>query len=191
MALLFLGLLIFLGGHSLRICAGGWRDRQIARLGEKRWKGLYTLAAFVGFGLIVIGFGQAGPQEALWSPPGFMPHVTALLTLFAFLLIVAAYVPGNRLKSAIGHPMVLGVKLWAFAHLLSNAQPRHLALFGAFLVWAIVDFASLRRRDRAAGTVYPAGGLRGDVTVVAVGLVVWALFAFKLHGLLIGVYPFA
>jgi uncharacterized membrane protein len=189
MDILALGLVLFLGVHSVRIFADGWRQRMIARLGLNAWKGIYSLVSLAGIVLVSIGFGRAGPQEPLWHPPFFMAHITAPLVLFAFILFVAAYVPGNRFKAKLHHPMILGVKTWAFAHLLANGQPRHLLLFGAFLVWAIVDFASSRRRDRANGTVYPAGTLKGDVIAVAVGVVAWAAFAFYLHKALIGVSP--
>ena len=189
MALLAIGLLIFLGVHSIRMAIPEWRERKIDRLGEGPWKGLYSLASLFGFALIIVGFGDAGVQDPIWQPPFFMRHVTALLVLIAFILIAAAYVPGSRIKPALGHPMVLGLKSWAFGHLLSNGQPRDLLLFGAFLVWSVIAYTNMRRRDRAAGVVYPAGTLKGDVIVVAVGVIGWALFAFVLHGLLIGVRP--
>jgi uncharacterized membrane protein len=189
MALLALGLLLFLGAHSVRIFADDWRARQIARLGPRGWKLLYSLVSIAGFVLIVVGFGQAGEQEPLWHPPYFMPHITAALVLIAFILLAAARVPGNRIKPRVGHPMVLGVKVWAFAHLLANGQPRHLLLFGAFLLWSIVDFASARRRDRAAGVSYPAGSLKGDAIAVVAGVAAWVVFAFFLHRVLIGVAP--
>ena len=189
MELLALGLLLFLGAHSVRIVAEPWRKRQIARFGANGWKGLYSLVSLAGIVMVSIGFGRAGPQEPLWHPPFFMAHVTALLVLIAFILVTAAYVPGNHFKAKLGHPMVLGVKIWAFAHLLSNGQPRHLLLFGAFLVWAIVDFASFRRRDRAGGVTYPAGGVKGDLVTIVGGVVGWLLFAAYLHRILIGVSP--
>lgn len=189
MALLALGLILFLGTHSVRLFADGWRERQIERLGKQVWRGAYSLASIAGLALVVIGFGQAGAQEALWGPPLFMHHVTGLLVLLAFILIAASHVPGNHLKAKIGHPMVAGVKLWAFAHLLSNGQPRHIMLFGGFLVWAIADFAASRRRDRAAGVTYPAGTAKGDIITVVGGVVAWAVFAFVLHKVLIGVSP--
>lgn len=189
MALLALGLILFLSTHSVRLFADGWRTRQIERLGPNGWKGLYSLFSLAGLVLIVIGFGQAGDQEALWIAPFFMHHVTGLLVLLAFILIAASHVPGNHLKAKIGHPMVAGVKIWAFAHLLSNGQPRHILLFGGFLVWAIVDFAASRRRDRATAVTYAAGTAKGDIITVVGGIVAWAVFAFYLHGLLIGVSP--
>lgn len=189
MGLLFLGLLLFLGGHSVRIFADGWRSRQIERFGKQGWRGLYSLISIGGFALIVIGFGKAGEQAPWWVAPAFMHPVTGLLVLAAFILIAAAYVPHNRFKEKIGHPMLAGTKLWAFAHLLSNGQPRDILLFGAFLVWAVADFLVSRRRDRAAGVTYPAGTAKGNAITVIAGLVGWAAFAFYLHKALIGVSP--
>jgi uncharacterized membrane protein len=182
---------MFLGVHSVRVVGDGWRAAQIARMGETLWKGLYSLAAAVGLALIIWGYHLAQAQPiVLWTPPSWMRHLGALLTVPAFVLLAAAYVPRNRIKAAVGHPMVAGVKLWAFAHLLVNGTLAAIVLFGAFLVWAVADFTSARRRDRAAGTRYPAGTASRDAVVVVVGLVAWALFAFLLHGWLIGVRPF-
>jgi uncharacterized membrane protein len=190
MTLLILGLILFLGVHSLRIFADPWRSAQIARLGEGPWKGLYSLASIVGFVLLLWGFGRArAATVVLWSPPFWTHYVALVLTLIAFVLIVAAYVPGTRIKSWVHHPMVLGVKVWAFAHLISNGTLADVVLFGSFLVWAIADFASSRRRDRAAGTVYPAGAVGKDAVAVVVGVVAWAVFAFWLHGWLFRVRP--
>jgi len=190
MTILILGLLIFLGVHSVRIVAEPWRTAQIARLGQAGWKGLYSLASAVGLGLIIWGYGLAhGQSVALWSPPIWARHVTATLTALAFVLIAAAYVPNNRIKTVVGQPMVLGVQIWALAHLLANGSLAAAVLFGAFLVWAVVDFASARSRDQSAGTHHSAGSRARDIIVVAVGLAAWALFAFVLHAWLIGVRP--
>jgi uncharacterized membrane protein len=188
---LVLGLLIFLGVHSVRIVADGWRGAQIARFGAGTWKGMYALAAAVGLALIIWGYHLAQAQPVvLWTPPSWARHLGALLTIPAFVLLAAAYVPGNRTKAAVGHPMVAAVKTWALAHLLANGTLAAVILFGAFLLWAVVDFASLLRRDRVAGTRYPAGTGSRDASVLVVGLAAWALFAFLLHAWLIGVNPF-
>ncbi|MFJ1258490.1 NnrU family protein [Cupriavidus sp. CuC1] len=188
MMVLLLGLLIFLTVHSVRIVAEPWRTAQIARVGPNGWKGLYSLASVVGLVLIVWGFGLArGHPVVLWTPPMWARHVTALLTVLAFVLIAAAYVPGNHIKAVLGHPMVIGVQIWALAHLLANGTLAAVVLFGAFLVWAVADFASARRRDRLAGTRYPAGTLARDAAAVVIGLASWTLFAFVLHGWLAGV----
>lgn len=190
MLVLILGLVIFLGLHSVRIVADGWRAQTITRIGAQPWKGLYSLVSIVGFGLIVWGFGLARQQPVQWwSPPPAMRHVAALLTLLAFVLLAAAYVPGNGIKARLHHPMVLAVKVWALAHLLANGNAAHVVLFGAFLVWAVLNFSAARRRDRAAATVYPAGNAAATTSVLIVGVVAWAVFAFWLHGWLIGVRP--
>jgi len=192
MAMLILGLALFLGAHSVRIFADDWRSAQIARRGEGAYKGIYSLVSAVGLVLIVWGYGQTriAPVE-LWSPPVWTRHAASLLMLASFVLIAAVYVPRNRIRAAIGHPMVAGAKLWAFAHLIANGRAGDVVLFGAFLVWAIVDFASSRRRDRVAGRRPPPGTLTGDVITVAVGVVAWVVFAMMLHAWLIGVRPFA
>ena len=190
MPVLILGLVIFLGLHSLRIFANDWRNRHFARLGEMRWKALYSVVAIVGFVLICWGFGLARQQPVLlYVPPLWLRHLNALFTLVAFVLFAAARVPGNHFKAKFGHPQVLGVKVWAVGHLLATGMLDDVVLFGAFLAWAIVLFAVSRRRDRLAGTTYPAGTLKGDAISVAAGLVLWALFAFLLHQWLIGVNP--
>ena len=190
MSYLILGLIIFLGVHSVRIVADGWRTRTLSRIGEMPWKGLYSLVSLIGFALLVWGFGLARQQPVqLWSPPIAMRHLAALLTLLSFLLLAAAYVPGNSIKAALHHPMVLGVKVWALAHLLANGNLAHVLLFGSFLLWAVLDFTAARRRDRAAGTAYPRGRAGATAITVIVGLVGWLVFALWLHGWLIGVRP--
>ena len=191
MSYLVLGLLLFLGTHSIRIAADGWRTARVARLGENRWKGLYSLASALGLGLIVWGYGLARAEPlALWAPPAWTRHVAALLTLPAFVLIAAAYVPRNRIKAAVGHPMLAGVKVWAIAHLLSNGTLADVLLFGAFLAWAVLDFRAARQRDRAANVRHAAGSLARDGIVAAAGIGAWALFASVLHLWLIGVRPY-
>jgi len=191
MTVLILGLIVFLGAHSTRIFADDWRTAQRKRLGEGVWKGIYSVISLVGFGLIIWGFGLARQEPVvLWVPPVAMRHVAALLTLIALVLLAAAFVPRNAIKSRLHHPMVLGVKTWAFAHLLANGRLAGLVLFGAFLAWAVVCYIAAKKRDRAAGTQYPAGSAGATAATVAAGVVLWALFAFWLHGALIGTRPF-
>lgn len=192
MIVLVLGLVLFLGVHSVRVFADDWRATQLAARGEGLWKGVYSLLSLAGLVLIVHGYGLArtAPVE-LWNPPVWTRHLASLLTLVAFVLLAAAYVPRTRIKAAVGHPMVLGVKVWAFAHLIANGRLADLVLFGAFLVWAIVLYGASRRRDRRKGTRYVAGPASRDAIAVVAGVVAWAAFAFWLHGALIGVRPFA
>lgn len=191
MTLLIAGLLLFLGTHSLRIVADPWRARRIAQLGEGPWKGIYSVVSLAGFALIVWGYGVArGAPVIVWTPPTWTRHLASLLTLPAFVLLAAAYVPGNRIKAVVGHPMIAGVKLWAIAHLFANGRAGDVVLFGAFLAWAVLDFRAARARDRADGRTYPRAGVVRDVITVAVGLVAYAVFALSLHAMLIGVPPF-
>lgn len=191
MAALVLGLVLFLGVHSTRIVADGWRTASVQRMGEGRWKGVYSLVSIAGFALILWGYHLARPAPVvLWpAPPVWVRHLTALLVLAAFVLLAAAYVPANQLKAKLHHPMVLGVKLWAFGHLLANNTLADVLLFGAFLLWAVLDFRSARQRDHAAGTVYPAGRSGRTLVAVVVGVIAWAVFAFWLHAAWIGVAP--
>ncbi len=191
MTMLILGLLLFLGVHSLRVFAEGWRTSLRQRMGENAYKGLYSVLSIVGFALIVWGYGAARQQPvALWASPVWTRHLAALLTLPAFVLLVAAYVPGNAIKARLHHPMVIAVKVWAAAHLLANNTVADLLLFGSFLVWAALSFRAARQRDRLASTVYPPGRTGPTVVVVGVGLAAWAGFAFWAHAAWIGVRPF-
>lgn len=193
MTVLLLGLLLFLGTHSLRVVAGGWRESHIARWGAGPWKGLYSLLSFVGLLLIVWGYGLARQQSVvLWAPPPlWLRHIAAVLMLLSFVLLAAAYVPRNPLKARLQHPMLLGVNVWALAHLLANNTLADLLLFGAFLLWAAMAFASSRRRDRAAGAVAAAGTATGMAITLVVGMTLWLLFAFWAHRWLFGVPPLA
>lgn len=190
MSVLVLGLVIFLGAHSVRVFAPGWREATIARLGEGPWKGLYSLVSIVGFVLIIWGYAMARPDSTvLYEPPVWLKHIAILLNLVAFILIGAYLVPAGHIKARLGHPMILAVKTWAFAHLLANGRVAELVLFGAFGAWAVLDFAASRRRDRAMGTARVAGPVTNDVIAVLVGVAIWAAFLWRLHVWLIGVAP--
>jgi uncharacterized membrane protein len=191
MTLLILGLILFLGTHSVRVFADGWRTQMQGRLGEGGWKGAYSVLSLLGLVLIVLGYGAARENPTwLWVAPVWTRHLAALLTLLSFVLLAAAYAPGNAIKARLHHPMVLGVKVWAFAHLLANGTLADLLLFGGFLAWSVAAFAAARRRDRAAGTVYAPGRAMPTVAAVVAGVVLWAVFAFWAHGALFGVKPF-
>ena len=191
MTILILGLIIFLGMHSFRIVADARRTALRARFGESAWKAGYGLISLAGLVLVIVGYGMARQAPiVLWLPPIPMRHIAALLTAISFVLLAAAYVPRNRIKSSLHHPMLLGVKVWAFAHLLANGNLADLILFGSFLAWAIVCFSASRRRDRIAGTRYVAGTMAGTLATLLVGLAAWAVFALWLHERWIGVRPF-
>ena len=191
MLLLVLGLVLFLGVHSTRIVADGWRTSTIHRIGEKPWKGLYTVASIVGFALIAYGYGLARQNPVvLWpQPPVATRHIAALLTLLAFVLFFAPYVPRNHFKAKLRHPQLIGVKVWALAHLIANNTLADVLLFGGFLLWAVLAFRAARKRDRALGAVPPAGTVGGTAITAAIGIVAWVAFAFWAHARWIGVAP--
>lgn len=190
MTLLVAGLLIFLAVHSVRIGADAWRCAQIAKHGIKAWKGAYALVSIVGLVLIIWGYGIARQSPViLYGPPAWTRHLAALLTLAAFVMIAAAYVPETRIKARIRHPMVAGVKVWAFAHLLANGTLADVVLFGSFLAWAVLNYSAAMRRDRAAYVGYVVGPLSRDLAAVVIGTVAWVVFTFWLHEVLIGVRP--
>ena len=188
MAYLVLGLLVFLGTHSLRMGGEARRDALRLRFGEAKFKAAYALLSAVGLGLVVYGFGVAREvPTVLWTPPTGMRHVVFLLMLVSLVLLAAAYVPGNAIRARLHHPMVLSVKVWALAHLLANGTVAHLLLFGGFLVWSVLIFRASRRRDKALAVQYPGGSLGATALTVGIGLLVWVVFFAWLHGVLIGV----
>ncbi|MFM1881152.1 MAG: hypothetical protein RLZZ344_1386 [Pseudomonadota bacterium] len=197
---LLLGLLLFLGIHSLRVFADGLRDRLIDRLGPLGFKGLYSVFSLVGLLLIISGYqGARIDPVILYTPPTGMAHAASLLTLIAFVLLVAAYIPGNLILKKVKHPMTIGVKTWAFAHLLANGSLADLLLFGGFLIWAVLVFRSARRRtvptnpgitDIPAAIAARPNSMVSSLVTLIVGIGLWAWFAFEGHAMLIGVAPF-
>lgn len=184
------GLLLFLGVHSLRMVAPDWRERVLRERGQGIWKGVYTLLSLLGFALLCWGYGLARqPAQMLWIAPAGLRHFSALLVLLGFVLLVAAYIPKNLLKSKLRHPMVLGVLLWSSGHLLANGSLVDVLLFGSFLAWAWACYRVSRQRDIANQVVYPAGKWAPTVVTLVLGLLFGVLFAKYLHPLLIGVAP--
>lgn len=190
MTLLILGLILFLGMHSVHMLVPDVRQQLLSKLGPYGWKAVFALVSLLGFVLLVLGYAEARASTILiWLPPQWTGHLNALLTLFAFILLVATYIPGSKLKAKVGHPMLLATKIWALAHLLSNGTLVSIILFGSILVWAIANYAVSKRRDRAAGLTRDGQWSR-DVITIVVALIGYWLFAFHLHELLIGVKPF-
>lgn len=190
MTYLLLGLLIFIGVHSVRIVADDWRTRTRERIGPRAWKTIYSLLSVLGIVLVVWGFGVVRQMPIqLWSPPFGLRHVAAVINLVAFVLLAAAYVPDNRIKARLHHPMVLGVALWSLAHLLPNGNLGHMVLFGSFLLWSVLDGWAATQRDRRLGTVDPNGTTSATIITTVLGVGSWVVFTLWLHGVLIGVRP--
>ena len=196
MAWLILGLVLFLGSHSVRVFADDWRTKKLTLWGEKFYKGMYSVASLLGFVLMVYGFSTIRwDSPMLWVPPVGMRHLAALLMLLALVLLVASQVPNNAIKAKLRHPMVLSVKVWALAHLLSNGKVADVVLFGAFLLWAVLNFRAARQRDRLAALASPSDleppvfRMFNTGLVVLVGVAVWAILLFGGHRWLFDVSP--
>lgn len=191
MAALVIGLFVFLGVHSFRIVAEDFRTRHVARLGLKGWKACIGTASLASFALLVWGYGEARQMpHSIWVPPYALREVGYALTVMTEILVVAAYLPGNRFKAWLGHPMLVGVMLWSVAHLLSNGNAHAMLVFVSFLVWAMLAYRAARRRDQLAGVQAVPGASWRTFAVIAIGAANWTLIAFLLHGWLIGVRPF-
>ena len=192
MALLLVGLVLFIGVHSIRLFAPEWREFMMQQLGKNNWKMLHAVVAVIGLLTTIMGYGYARySAEWLWFPPVWTRHVAALLILFAFIYIAAAAMPYSKIKARMGVPMVVGIKLWAFAHLISNGTTADVVLFGSFLAWAVVNFVISRRRIKQQGETFAAPDFKYDFIAVVVGGGAYVAVAFYLHQLLIGVAPFA
>ena len=190
MAMLVLGLIIFLGLHSTRIFAESGREKAIARLGEGPWKGIYSLLSAIGFVLIVWGFAEARfTAPALYASPPGARHLTITLMLIAMVLLAAYFFKQSHITAAVHHPMVWAVVAWSLGHLIANGSAADVLLFGAFLVWAAADLASSYARDRRNGLVYPEPRWSATGGAIVVGLALWAVIAFWLHYWLFGVAP--
>jgi uncharacterized membrane protein len=186
MAILILGLVLFLGVHSVRIVAGPFRDAQVAAH-PGRWKGLYSLVSAVGLGLIIWGwilYRPAAPQ--LYDPPAWGRHLAMLMVWPAFILLAGSNGPVGRIKAAVRHPMLIGIILWSAAHLLANGDQASVMLFGGFLVFGVADLISALGRGEPAPTVTKP---LADVIMVVAGTAFYALFVVTLHKMLFGVSP--
>jgi len=186
MFLFILGLAVFFSAHFFTAFARDGRRKLVQRLGDRGYKGLYSLVSLGGFVLIIAGWGNAD-ASLVYSPPAYLRHVTYLLMPISFILLTAAYVPAGRIALTVKHPMLAGVKIWAFAHLLSNGEVRSVILFGAFLAFAVADRIALKRREEPGRA---AGPMQNDIMAIIIGLIAFAGVAFYLHQYIAGVALF-
>jgi uncharacterized membrane protein len=187
MTLLVLGIIVFLGVHLLPTFPDV-RERLIGRMGENGYRALFSILSFLGFVLIVWGFARA-PVIQVWSPPNWTRYVAIVLMVPVFILLIAAYVPG-QIKAKVKHPFLVAIKTWALAHLIANGDLASIILFGSFLAYAVFDRIALKRRP-ATGlvTVSETGPARNDFIAVVGGLALYVAFLLWLHPLLIGTSP--
>ena len=194
MLIFIVGLVLFLGVHLVRVFAPGLRNSVIDSRGVGAWKGLYSVASLISFILLIYGYYLARLSNSnvlIWSPPKWTAHLNMTLMLFAIIFFVASQVPAGRIARAVKHPMILGVKIWALAHLLVNGTLVDMILFAAFLAWGVILRINYARGERA-GTLMPrafAGG-RNDAIVLVISAIAYVAILMFLHEYLIGVSPF-
>jgi uncharacterized membrane protein len=190
MTMLIWGLVLFLGAHSVRIVAEGWRAQRLAQWGEQGWKKRYTLVSLAGFALMVVGFGHAREATVmLWQPPAWGRHAAMGLMLLSMVLLAAAQIKPNHFSSRLRHPMLVGVLCFSVGHLMANGRLHDVVLFGALGAWALVDLFSCLARDRRLAAVYPAPQRAKTVQAVVGGLLVYGALVAGLHKMLMGVSP--
>ncbi|MEQ1672840.1 MAG: NnrU family protein [Hyphomicrobium sp.] len=192
MMLLIVGLALFLGVHLLPTIPEV-RDGLRNRVGAGAYKAIFSILSLIGFAVIVFGYHKMqlhpGKNPVLWDPPVWTRHIALLLMLPAMIFLVASQVP-SRIRSAVKHPTLLAIKLWALAHLLSNGDLASLLLFGSFLAYAIYDRISVKQR----GALGPLGdkqpsSVMNDVIVLGAGLALYVALLLGGHAWLIGVAP--
>ncbi len=194
MLVMLIGLVVFLGAHTVPM-APALRGNLQARLGANAYRIAFTVVSILGIVLIARGFviwKYAEGSPILYVPPTGLRHVALLLMVFSFISLAAMH-GTSHIRKALKHPMLVGVKIWALAHLLANGALADVVLFGALLAWAVADRISVKRRERAGLLVRPdfTPTLKGDLIAVGGGLIVYVLFVWKVHLWLIGVSPLA
>jgi uncharacterized membrane protein len=187
---MFLGLVLFLGTHSIGIVAPAWRDRFKSVWGPGLWRSVYSILSVIGFVLLLYGFSRARQQPIVWYSPDYGLRLAARVLMVPVLpLVLAAYLPG-KIQRATKHPLLAAVKLWAFAHLLANGTAADVVLFGAFLIWAVADRIALKRHPKPMAATLPTSKWN-DLIAVALGLALYVWMLEWLHLHLFGVSPLA
>ncbi|KZN13995.1 NnrU family protein [Marinomonas sp. TW1] len=190
MLMLVVGLVIFICVHSIRVVAPNWRDMHLEKTGLVQWRTRFILLSVLSLALIVLGYQKMRLEPIwLWFPPIVVQHISALVMLVALFALGSAMIPKTSLKSKMGYPFLIAVKLWAFAHLMSNGTLADVILFGSLLVWSVVSFAVYRRRDRRNGVVREEGGVQYNLMAFVFAMVSWFAIVFFLHKAVIGVSP--
>jgi uncharacterized membrane protein len=190
LAILVVGLVVFIGTHVF-VSFRDQRAELIARIGDWLYKALFSLVSIVGVILIAQGFAdyRAISRIDVWYPPAIMRLFSAALMWPAIVCVVAAYFPGD-IKRWLKHPMLVGVKLWAFAHLLISGDLGSIILFGSILAWAVYDRISLKHRSDLGSPPIPIGGRTNDVITIIVGSIFYLALGLVFHPLVIGVPAF-
>jgi uncharacterized membrane protein len=187
MTLLIIGIIVMIGIHLVPTFPE-LRERLVGQLGQNGYRLLFSVVSTLGLVLLIWGFAKA-PVVQVWSPPYWTRYVAMVLMLPVFILLIAAYVPG-QIKAKVKNPFLDAISTWALAHLIANGDLASIILFGSFLAYSVFDRITLKRRP-ATGlvTVPETGPARNDVISVVGGLLLYVVFLVWLHPLLIGTSP--
>jgi uncharacterized membrane protein len=190
MGVLVVGLVLFIGAHVF-VTFRAQRDAVVARIGEWPYKGVMALVSAAGIILIGYGFGQyrATGWIDVWYPPRWTFYITQILMWPASICVVAAYSRGNIWRK-LKHPMLVGVKTWAVAHLISNGDLGSIVLFGSILAWAVYDRITLKRRTDPGAPPIPVGGHRNDTIALVIGTILYLALGLVFHPLVVGIPVF-
>ena len=190
LAIEILGLIVFLGAHVF-VSMRNERAGLISRIGRGPYLGLFTLVSIVG--LVLLGFGFARYRAEglipVWYPPAWTRQIVVAAMWPASIAVVAAYIPGD-IKRVLKHPMLVGVKIWAVAHLCANGDLGGMILFAAVLAWAVYDRITLKRRSDPGAPPIPLGGRRNDIIAIVVGTILYLALGFVFHPIVIGLPAF-
>jgi uncharacterized membrane protein len=190
LAVEILGLVLFLGAHVF-VTMRKQRGALISSIGFGPYRGLFALVAIVG--IVLIGFGFARYRAAglipIWHPPNWTRHIVVTLMWPASIAVVAAYIPGD-IKRVLKHPMLVGVKIWAVAHLCANGDLGGIILFASVLAWAVYDRITLKRRSDPGTPPIPVGGRRNDMIAIVVGTILYLALGFVFHPIVVGLPAF-
>ncbi len=187
MTLFLIGLAIFFGPHFYTSFRDRSPEKDIKhRMGYGPYMGLYSLISLIGLVLMVMGYGAMRPAAILYTTPEWTHHINHLLSAIGLVAIVASNMPPGHIKKTLKHPMLVGIKLWALGHLISNGELNSVLLFGAFLAYAVIDRIAVKRRgDLGAANATPDA--KWDALAIFIGLAITMAFIMGLHGRLIGV----
>ena len=183
MNFLILGIIIFFSIHLVPISP--LKNILINRLGENKYKGLYSLIALVGLLIIIYGFGHADFYH-VWDPLPYSREIAIALMPISMVLLVAANMQTN-IKRYIKHPMLVAILVWSFVHLIGNGDLRSIILFASFGVYALIDIIFSKKVLTTNNTTNYT--LAKDIIVIIIGLLIYAVIVY-FHQYIAGVVIF-
>ncbi|MEO0500640.1 MAG: NnrU family protein [Pseudomonadota bacterium] len=162
MAELSIAMLLFVGTHFLM--SHPLRAPIVSRLGERGFQGVYSLVALATLIWAVRAWNDA-PAGQLWFQyfeVGVAAHLAMIVALI--LLTGSVMAPNPALAGAEGalakvdeprgvmkvtrHPMMWGIAIWAFVHIVTNADPGTLVFGGGIAILALVGAAAQDMKKR-------------------------------------------